>query len=103
MPVAKTVSTFPPSPSAGSVSSIRVSGEFPRASSPTLRPDAERSLDDYDPEADLVAPMSIRTSVMQLLWICGDCGEHYSRAQTCPVQCDACGAPQQHFYAPIED
>jgi hypothetical protein len=98
MPVAKTTTVITPIPT-------RVSGEFPKASvpSPSQRPDAERSLDDWDPDEDLVAPISIRTSVTTLLWICGDCREHYPRAQACPERCDACGAPQQHFYSPIED
>src|SRR5438874_6729534 len=98
MPVAKPVSTIPPV-----AHDVRVSGESRRAQTTSIRPDSDRSLDDYDPEADVVAPMSIRTSVMQLLWICGDCGEHYPRARTCPERCDSCGAPQRHFYAPIED
>ena len=99
MPVAKTTEVTTPLPTS------RVSGEYAKArpSSPSQRPDSERSLDDWDPDEDLVAPISIRTQVMTLLWICGDCGEHYPRAQTCPTQCDACGAPQQHFYSPIED
>ena len=98
MPAAKKNEVITPVPT-------RVSGEFAkvRPSHPSARPDAERSLDEYDADADLVAPISIRTHAMTLLWICGDCGEHYPRAQTCPLSCDACGAPQQHFYSPIED
>jgi hypothetical protein len=67
------------------------------------RPSEPHSLDDYDPDVDVVAPLSLRCAVMQLLWVCGDCGEHYVRAQECPTKCDACGAPREHFYAPIED
>ena len=66
-------------------------------------PVAERSMDAYDPETDVVAPISVRTSFMELLWVCGDCGEHYPRAQTCPEQCTSCGGPKQNFYAPTED
>ena len=66
-------------------------------------PVAERSMDTYDPETDVVPPISVRTSFMELLWICGDCGEHYPRAQTCPEQCTSCGGPKQNFYAPTED
>lgn len=61
------------------------------------------ALDNYDPGADLVAPISIRSSHMELLWICGDCGEHYARVQECPEECGSCGAPKQHFFAPLED
>ena len=78
------------------------SGTYPTAAR-LGRDDADRSLDEYDPAEDVVAPISIRPSMMQLLWICGDCGEHYPRAQACPEQCEACGAPKQHFYAPLED
>ena len=66
-------------------------------------PVAERSLDDYDPETDVVPPISVRTSFMELLWVCGDCGEHYARARTVPEQCTSCGGPKQNFYAPTED
>ena len=66
-------------------------------------PAAARSLDDYDPETDVVPPISVRTSFMELLWVCGDCGEHYARAQTCPEKCTSCGGPKQNFYAPTED
>ncbi|GAC1351206.1 MAG: hypothetical protein NVSMB1_01990 [Polyangiales bacterium] len=61
------------------------------------------ALDGYRPERDVVAPISVRPNAMELLWVCGDCGEHYPRARLCPEQCDACGAPKQHFYAPLED
>ena len=67
------------------------------------RGDDDRSLDAYDPEEDIVAPLSVRASFMELLWICGDCGEHYPRAQACPDGCSGCGAPRQHFYAHVED
>jgi rubrerythrin len=59
--------------------------------------------DEYDPDDDVVAPISIRTSFMELIWICGDCGEHYPRSKQCPESCTACGGPRQHFYAPTED
>jgi hypothetical protein len=59
--------------------------------------------DCYDPESDVVAPLSLRASHTQLLWVCGDCGHHYPRSQGCPDGCDACGAPREHFYAPVED
>ena len=58
--------------------------------------------DGYDPETELIPPISLRASIMELLWVCGDCGEHYPRAQSCPDRCN-CGAPRQHFYAPTED
>ncbi len=61
------------------------------------------SLDGYRPDRDVVAPISVRPNAMELLWICGDCGEHYPRARECPEECASCGAPKQHFYAPIED
>jgi rubrerythrin len=96
MPVAKTTTTTVTTPVPG-----RVSGEYLKAAS--QRHDAERSLDDWDPDEDLVAPISIRTSVTTLLWVCGDCREHYPRAQSCPERCDSCGAPKEHFYSPIED
>jgi hypothetical protein len=67
------------------------------------RPSISNSLDGYRPDQDIVAPISVRPNGMELLWICGDCGEHYPRARSCPERCDACGAPKQHFYAPIED
>jgi hypothetical protein len=61
------------------------------------------SVDGYDPSHDVVAPISVRPNAMELLWVCGDCGEHYPRARECPESCRACGAPKEHFYAPIED
>jgi hypothetical protein len=61
------------------------------------------SLDGYRPDRDVVAPISVRPNAMELLWVCGDCGQHYPRARECPEECKACGAPKQHFYAPIED
>ena len=64
---------------------------------------AEAPCDHYDPESDVVAPLSLRASHTQLLWVCGDCGHHYPRAQACPDSCSACGAPREHFYAPVED
>jgi len=59
--------------------------------------------DHYDPESGSIPPLSMRASHTQLLWVCGDCGHHYPRAQACPDGCSACGAPKEHFYAPIED
>lgn len=61
------------------------------------------SLDGYRPDRDVVAPISVRPNAMELLWVCGDCGQHYPRARECPEECTECGAPKQHFYAPIED
>lgn len=61
------------------------------------------SLDGYRPDRDVVAPISVRPNAMELLWVCGDCGQHYPRARECPDACSECGAPRQHFYAPIED
>ena len=61
------------------------------------------SLDGYRPDRDVVAPISVRPNAMELLWVCGDCGQHYPRARECPDTCSECGAPRQHFYAPIED
>lgn len=61
------------------------------------------SLDGYRPDRDVVAPISVRPNAMELLWVCGDCGQHYPRARECPEECNCCGAPKQHFYAPIED
>lgn len=74
-----------------------------RYSLPPGRPSLSTSLDGYRPDRDVVAPISVRPNAMELLWICGDCGEHYARARECPEKCTACGAPKQHFYAPIED
>ena len=59
--------------------------------------------DELPDEEELVAPISIRTFLSQLLWVCGDCGEHYPRSFGCPLRCTSCGAPRQHMYAPIED
>jgi rubrerythrin len=67
------------------------------------RPSFSCSLDGYRPDVDVVAPISVRPNAMELLWVCGDCGEHYPRARECPEQCRSCGAPRQNFYAPIED
>lgn len=67
------------------------------------RDSISNTLDGYRPDRDVVAPISVRPNAMELLWICGDCGEHYPRARECPEECSACGAPKQHFYAPIED
>lgn len=83
----------------------RTSG--PPAQRPSLEPRARNSmsnsLDGYRPDRDVVAPISVRPNGMELLWVCGDCGQHYPRARDCPEVCSACGAPKQHFYAPIED
>lgn len=60
--------------------------------------------DDYDADHDVVAPLPLRTTVMQLVWVCGDCGEHYPRhVGGSPRRCDACGAPREHFFSPTED
>lgn len=67
------------------------------------RPSFSCSLDGYRPDIDVVAPISVRPVAMELLWVCGDCGEHYPRARECPHECKSCGAPKQNFYAPIED
>ncbi len=76
----------------------------------TLRADEQgdrtslsNSLDGYRPDRDITAPISVRPNAMELLWVCGDCGQHYPRARQCPERCTVCGAPKQHFYAPIED
>jgi rubrerythrin len=74
-----------------------------RFSYPAQRNSLSGSLDGYRPDRDVVAPISVRPNGMELLWVCGDCGEHYPRARECPDRCTACGAPKQHFYAPIED
>lgn len=49
------------------------------------------------------APTSLRTMMLELLWVCGDCGAHYPHTRLCPEHCLNCGAPKAHFYAPIED
>lgn len=59
--------------------------------------------DSYDPGRDRVAPLTIRPIDMELVWVCGDCGEHYPRTNLAPAVCDWCGAPRQHFYGPAED
>jgi rubrerythrin len=64
---------------------------------------ADAPADHYDPESDVVAPLSMRASHTELLWVCGDCGHHYPRSRGCPDGCSACGAPREHFYAPVED
>lgn len=77
---------------------------IPRTSLPSRpRNSLSGSLDGYRPERDVVAPISVRPNGMELLWVCGDCGQQYPRARACPEVCVACGAPKQHFYAPIED
>ena len=67
------------------------------------RDSLSNSLDGYRPDRDVVAPISVRPNAMELLWVCGDCGQHDPRARECPEECTECGAPKQHFYAPIED
>ena len=67
------------------------------------RPSISTSIDCYRPDVDVVAPISVRPNGMELLWVCGDCGEHYPRQRQCPESCNSCGAPKQNFYAPIED
>jgi rubrerythrin len=79
--------------------------ESARLSTPSRgeRTSLSNSLDVYRPGTDVTAPISVRPNGMELLWVCGDCGQHYPRARECPERCLACGAPKQHFYAPIED
>lgn len=74
-----------------------------RLSRPDGRPSLSPSLDGYRPDSDVVAPISVRPNAMELLWVCGDCGQHYPRQMEPPEACSACGAPKQNFYAPIED
>ena len=64
---------------------------------------SQTTLDAYKPGRDAVAPISVRTTAMELLWVCGDCGEHYPRSVTPPERCGHCGAPREHFYSPVED
>jgi rubrerythrin len=59
--------------------------------------------DSYDPSRDRVAPLLVRPIDMELIWVCGDCGEHYPRTLLAPETCFSCGAPRQHFYGPAED
>ena len=75
----------------------------PMRASNAGRASVSTTLDGYRPDTDVVAPISVRPNAMELLWVCGDCGEHYPRARACPEQCVGCGAPKQNFYAPIED
>ncbi|GAC1577629.1 MAG: hypothetical protein NVS3B20_08930 [Polyangiales bacterium] len=72
-------------------------------STPSAPPEAATTLDAYNPGSDTVAPMSVRTTAMELLWICGDCGEHYPRSLNPPHLCQNCGGPKEHFFSPIED
>ncbi|GAC1352127.1 MAG: hypothetical protein NVSMB1_11900 [Polyangiales bacterium] len=60
----------------------------------------ERALDE---EVGEIIPISQRASMMELLWVCGDCGAHYPHTKECPQSCASCGAPKQNFFAPIED
>lgn len=64
-------------------------------------------LDDYEDEDDPeegVIPLTLRTTAMQLVWVCGDCGAHHPRhGAHCPDLCSGCGAPREHLYSPIED
>lgn len=46
---------------------------------------------------------TLRSTLMRLVWVCGDCGEHYARHGGCPAVCKGCGAPRENFYAPVED
>ena len=66
-----------------------------------LHPDDPRS--DEPASTGRVTPLSLRTTAMQLVWVCGDCGAHYPRTDECPERCTHCGAPRQHFYLPVED
>lgn len=87
----------------GGRSDGRESAPPARTSIPGARNSLANVLDAYRPERDVVAPISVRPNAMELLWVCGDCGQHYPRARECPEVCTACGAPKQHFYAPVED
>jgi rubrerythrin len=64
---------------------------------------SQTTLDAYKPGRDAVAPISVRATAMELLWVCGDCGEHYPRSVTPPEKCPNCDAPREHFYSPVED
>jgi rubrerythrin len=64
---------------------------------------SQTTLDAYKPGRDAVAPISVRTTAMELLWVCGDCGEHYPRSITPPEKCANCAAPRENFYSPVED
>lgn len=55
-----------------------------------------------DADAD-VLPASLRCTLLRLVWVCGDCGEHYTRRAGCPLLCRTCGAPRENFFAPVED
>jgi rubrerythrin len=63
----------------------------------------QTTLDAYKPGRDAVCPISVRASAMELLWVCGDCGEHYPRSLNPPETCPNCSAPREHFYSPVED
>lgn len=89
-------------PAEGRTSSPPTDVASGRFSTPA-RNSLSNSLDGYRPDRDVTAPISVRPNAMELLWVCGDCGQHYPRARQCPERCTACGAPKQHFYAPIED
>lgn len=54
--------------------------------------------DDY-----VISHPSIRAIATVLLWVCGDCGAHYPRSANPPELCNECGAPKEHFLAPVED
>lgn len=98
--VAKLGGVTPPAEGRASVPPTDVAtGRF----STPARNSLSNSLDGYRPDRDVTAPISVRPNAMELLWVCGDCGQHYPRARECPEKCTACGAPKQHFYAPIED
>jgi len=47
--------------------------------------------------------ISVRTVAMELLWVCGDCHEHYPRSVNPPATCRNCNAPRENFYSPVED
>ena len=64
---------------------------------------SQTTLDAYKPGRDAVAPISVRATAMELLWVCGDCGEHCPRSVTPPEKCINCDAPREHFFSPVED
>jgi hypothetical protein len=82
--------------------SAKASGTYVKSERADEGPPGEDD-DLYEPDKESIPPISMRASCMELLWVCGDCGEHYPRASACPEQCASCGAPKQSFYAPIED
>ena len=64
---------------------------------------SQTTLDAYKPGRDAVAPISVRATAMELLWVCGDCGAHFPRSVTPPAKCESCDAPRENFFSPVED